>query len=227
MKTKETIMRVIRRAACVVLLVFAPAASAVPCAGFTDVDTANPSFAPFCANVEWIKNRGVTQGCTATTYCPSEPVSRLAMAAFMNRLGDALTPVLVRLDTSPGAIDLDANAVVCQTTDFAVANFPRTAFVDVTFAGLGPGDVDVAADPVKSTNGGATWTTLTTTANRGFMPTNHWGTMAHVAATDLSVDEDVRFGVRVTRVSGSADLADSRCNLRVAIRSRTGAASPF
>ena len=39
------------------------------------------------------KNRAITTGCTSTTlYCPTDNVSRLAMAAFMNRLGDALTP---------------------------------------------------------------------------------------------------------------------------------------
>jgi hypothetical protein len=57
---------------------------AAPCAGFTDVDTSSA----FCASVAWIKNRGITQGCTAPTlYCPSDYVTRLQMAAFLYRLG--------------------------------------------------------------------------------------------------------------------------------------------
>ena len=64
---------------------------AAPCGGFTDVDDANPATAPFCANVTWVKNRGITLGCPSTGaphYCPNDPVSRLQMAAFMNRLGN-------------------------------------------------------------------------------------------------------------------------------------------
>jgi len=66
------------------------AAQAAPCAGFTDVDDTSP----FCVNVTWLKNRGVTLGCTSTTlFCPGDFVSRLQMAIFMNRLGDSLFPL--------------------------------------------------------------------------------------------------------------------------------------
>lgn len=58
-------------------------AIAAPCAGFTDVDSASP----FCVNVEWLKARSITLGCTATLYCPNDPVTRLQMAAFLYRLG--------------------------------------------------------------------------------------------------------------------------------------------
>ena len=65
------------------------AAQALPCAGFTDVEDTSP----FCGNVTWLKNRGVTLGCAPGLYCPAEFVSRLQMAAFMNRLGDSLFPL--------------------------------------------------------------------------------------------------------------------------------------
>ena len=39
-------------------------ASAASCAGFVDVDDASA----FCANVTWIRNRGITLGCTANQY---------------------------------------------------------------------------------------------------------------------------------------------------------------
>lgn len=66
-----------------VLLVAASNVWAAPCAGFTDVEDTSP----FCASVEWIKNRRITQGCTATEYCPNAPLTRLQMAAFMARFG--------------------------------------------------------------------------------------------------------------------------------------------
>jgi hypothetical protein len=211
-----------------ILLHAASPASAAPCVGFIDVDDQIPGQAAFCPSVEWIKNRGVTTGCAvANSYCPADPVSRLAMAAFMNRLGNALTATTMRVDTSPGAVDLDANAVVCQTADVVVGSYPRQAVLDLTFSAQAPGDVDIAADLVKSTDGGANWTVLTAVGNRGWVPTGRWGTLANLATTDLAVNDNVRFGVRVTRASGAVDLSDSRCNLRVAIGSRTGTASPF
>src|SRR5687768_7684975 len=80
--------RVASSAIAVVVFVFASAAAAAPCAGFTDVDDADP----FCTHVAWVKNRNVTAGCTATLYCPHDAATRLQMAAFLRRLGDLLLP---------------------------------------------------------------------------------------------------------------------------------------
>jgi hypothetical protein len=66
---------------------------ASPCAGFVDVDDTSGPTAGFCADVTWIRNRNVTLGCTATQYCPFQNVSRIQMAAFMRRLGEALFPI--------------------------------------------------------------------------------------------------------------------------------------
>lgn len=71
-------------------------AAAAPCAGFNDVDDTSS----FCPNVTWLKNRAITFGCAANLYCPNDPVTRLQMAAFMNRLGDALFP----LGCAPGQV---------------------------------------------------------------------------------------------------------------------------
>lgn len=133
----ESLPVAVRRPCRMLLLGFATAvltgasvATAAPCAGFTDVDSADP----FCPSVEWIRNRSVTLGCTSSTeFCPAGVVNRLAMAAFMNRLGTALTPVQLRVDASVGSVVLDANPVVCQTSDFPVIDFPRRAYVDLCF----------------------------------------------------------------------------------------------
>ncbi len=70
-----------------VLAVFVVLASsralAAPCAGFEDVDEASP----FCVNVFWMRNRGITLGVTPTAFEPDRPVTRVQMAAFMYRLG--------------------------------------------------------------------------------------------------------------------------------------------
>jgi hypothetical protein len=36
--------------------------------------------------VEWLAGSGVTAGCTTSTYCPNQPVTRAQMATFMHRL---------------------------------------------------------------------------------------------------------------------------------------------
>jgi hypothetical protein len=204
---------------------FAPAASAAPCSGFADVDHSSG----FCPNVEWLKNRSITLGCAAGAYCPNDAVSRLAMAAFMNRLGTALTPAQLAVDFAPGAIDMDAGVIVCQTQDFAVAGFPRRAYADLSFSGSAASDVGLAADLAMSTDGGASWTNLNTAANRGLVPANQWGALSDIGFADMSVGQNVRFGVRVTRggLAGAADLVNSRCAVRVLVYSRNGTVSPF
>lgn len=218
--------RAIAAAALALAAAMGSAGAQAQCAGFADVPTASG----FCPNVEWVRNRGVTLGCgDGSNYCPDQPVIRLAMAAFMNRLGTALTPVQLRVDTSPGAIDLDANAVFCQTTPQAIAGFPRRAYVDLSLGANATADVGFAADVVASTNGGAAFNTLNAVANRGSVAANQWATVADLGFVDLAVGDNVVFGVRMSRggIAGTADLADSRCQLRVLLFSRDGTSSPF
>jgi hypothetical protein len=54
------------------------------CDGFVDVLASSP----FCPDVTWMKTYGITKGCDATHYCPTDNVSRLQMALFMHRLGN-------------------------------------------------------------------------------------------------------------------------------------------
>jgi hypothetical protein len=214
------------------LALAAPMAQAAPCAGFADVDDSDAVTGPFCTSVQWIKNRGVTLGCVLTPqllYCPFDNVSRLAMAAFMKRLGDALTPIRLTNDLRPGAVDIDLNPVVCQTADFAVTNFPRTAYVDASLSMTAPADVSFAGDLAMSTDAGATWTNLAGTTNLGSAPANQFGSLSDIGATDLNVGQTVRFGLRLSRggITSGVDLTDSRCQMRAMIYSRTGAAAPI
>jgi len=184
----------------------------------------------FCPNVEWLKNRAITLGCTSTTlYCPSDVVSRLAMAAFMNRLGTALTPVQFRAELGTGAINLDASSVVCASTDFAVTGYPRRAFVDAGLSATATADAGFAADLVQSTDAGATWTAMNTLPNRGSVSANQWAGVSDIAYADLAVGQTVRWGLRVSRggIAGSANLTDGRCQLRSLVYSRDGATTPF
>ncbi len=78
---------------------------------FTDVPNTNT----FHADIDAIRDAGVTTGCAAGKYCPKDFVTREQMAAFLNRLG-ALGPdktPVVNADKVDGHDDvLDAGDVV-------------------------------------------------------------------------------------------------------------------
>ncbi len=203
-------------------------ALAAPCAGFTDVDDTSL----FCPNVDWLKNRGVTLGCSAATlFCPGDLVTRLSMAAFMNRLGVALTPAIVYNEARGGAFDLDAPpAAVCPTATIAAATFPRAAHAGaVLTAHLSPSAATVALKIVHSIDSGVTWTPLNLVpASVG--GADRWSNAAvFKAAVPLAPGTSYQFGLRVERASGggTGDLSSWNCQIKVMVTSRTGTDSPF
>src|SRR5512147_2778238 len=59
---------------------------------------------PFCGYITWMAQNGICLGCQVIDanhrlYCPNATVTRAAMAAFMNRLGNVRVEVV---DTGPG-----------------------------------------------------------------------------------------------------------------------------
>lgn len=215
---------VILAAACIAPV---PTALAAPCAGFTDVDDANA----LCPDVDWLKNRAITLGCTsATQYCPNDAVSRLSMAAFLNRLGTALTPEVLYHDASGGALDLDSPPqTVCATSVLPAAAYPRSAHAVSALSA----QVAVAATAglriVQSIDGGTTWTPLNAIpgsaggSNRWVNATVYKGEIPLVPGTSYQL------GLRVERGAGpgTGDLVAWNCQLEVLVTTRTGTASPY
>jgi hypothetical protein len=218
--------------ACAALMLFGTSglSNAAPCAGFTDVDTSSS----FCPNVEWLKNRQITLGCTsATLYCPGDAVSRLAMAAFLNRLGTALTPVeLTPVSAAATPVTLTSQPVVCQTADYAVTNFPRRAYINgLAHLSAPTASVDVSARVVFSLNGGGVWTAIANTDQYASLyasqtPGSH-ATLLPFGWRDLSVGETVRFGIRLSRFDAGAGNVSAACSNFVQIANRNGASSPL
>ena len=199
------------------------------CAGFSDVDNRST----FCPNVEWLKNRAITMGCTSSTlYCPGNAVSRLAMAAFMNRLGTALTGAVLWREEAPGALDLDASIVACQTDDFPLSTYPRRAFLDSVLSGTSNSQVGFASELVASFDAGVSWSPISAAPSRATAPANRWGNVRGNGSIDLPASATgltVRFGLRAGRdgLPGTDDLSASRCVLRVSVGNRNGAVSPY
>lgn len=196
-----------------------------PCGGFSDVDPVSP----FCPNVEWLGNRRITFGCTASLYCPDASVFRLSMAAFMNRLGTAGTAIVLPAQGQHPAFNIDAAPVVCQTANFAVTDFPRLATVDAVVSGIGLADVNYVAEAVATFDGGNTWAPLASTATATSAALGQWKNVRTGGVRDLDVGQTVAFGVRVSRggFAGAAAVAEVRCNLRALIGNRVTDYSPL
>ena len=201
---------------------------AAPCVGFTDVDDSSA----FCKNIEWLKNRAITLGCTSSTlYCPTQVVTRLSMAAFLNRLGDALTPVHLKTETSGNAFDLDVDTVICETADHTVAGAARTAHGNAVLeAGQGAGPMDIAVRYVESTNSGASWTPVSPIQAASADGNVRQAINAILPPRDLVIGTTYRYALRVSRVAGSAttgDVGNYLCSVRVTLENRNPATSPL
>lgn len=203
------------------------------CVGFTDVN----SVSAFCPNVEWLKNRAITFGCTSTTlYCPADPVIRLSMAAFMNRLGTALTAQKQLVQGTMGALAVASNPPIphfCTTTDFPPATYPRTALVNAIISGLADGnDVAWRGFLEYSTDGGASWqATPTQTGARAYAAAGQWSNTAPVTAFPMAPGLTYRFSAGLRRdnvIAGTTgNFTQSNCQLNAIIVNRNGATSPF
>ncbi|MCL4764461.1 MAG: hypothetical protein KJ018_22225 [Burkholderiales bacterium] len=203
-------------------------AAAQNCAGFTDVQAASP----FCPSVEWMKNRAVTTGCTGTEYCPDDAVSRLAMAAFMQRLGVALTPAFVRKrDPAIGGLNLVGQQNLCATDPVAITGYPRAAIVRGLVNLYTPnGGMDVKAWVVYSTNGGTSW--ITPASNDGTAYGSLYSgltppgdiSLHPMNVLDLDVGSTYQFALAVIRQTGTGDVANLYCENLVQLVNRNGTA---
>jgi hypothetical protein len=207
------------------------------CAGFTDVLASSA----FCPNVEWLKNRGITLGCASppnppNSYCPNDPVTRLSMAAFMNRLGTALTPIdLAPVTAAAVSVNPTLNPVLCPTPmpGFVVAatSFPRRAYVNGAVHLSSPNvALDVLANVLVSING-ASFTPISNSDHYasiypGSAPAQHIS-LAPFGWVDVAVGQTVRFAIGLSRFAGTGTSVMAGCSLAVQIGNRNAAASPF
>jgi hypothetical protein len=202
------------------------------CAGFTDVS----STAGFCPNVEWLKNRAITLGCTsATLYCPNDVVTRASMSAFMNRLGTALTPFEVPkvAADSQGVVNLATPYVCGATGDFQIAagGYPRRAYFNSKVNVYDPtANAALVIDSVISEDSGVTWTLVQDsdtyqTVRAGGSPPDDFSTYPF-GYVDLAVNKTYRFATRVSRTAGTGNV-NVYCVTRVQIMNRNSATTPF
>lgn len=208
-------------------------ASAQTCGGFTDVFPSNF----FCNDVEWIKNRGVTTGFADNTYRPNDYVLRSQMAAFMRRLGDALTPELVNAEGinlfgQLGTTDqpVGSTGIMCSTGDVPVTGYPRKVLIN----GVGSFWPDAAGRmvvyPVLSTDGGTSWARIggNIYVSHEVLAGGQNLAIPTTTSTDLVVGTTYRFALYLRALAGGSavNFGEGECRLTVAVFSRTGTSTP-
>ena len=193
---------------------------------FTDV----PSSSPIHRFVEWLVNRGITAGCGSGLFCPDSPVTRGQMAVFMNTLGIVVTPSVLQVESAPGALDIDTNPVVCPTTVDHTPTYPQQAVVHAraTVSAAGAGVLHATVFAVSSTNGGVSWTPLSSNTDRVYTTlAGEWSSATDVDRLDLTPGTNYRFAVQLLRQAGTVDASASRCEVFVEILNRNPPTSPF
>jgi hypothetical protein len=195
------------------------------CGGFADIDSAST----FCLNVEWAANRAITLGCGAGSYCPAVVTSRLAMAAFMNRLAVSLQPAVAVVEAAATNLDPTAEPVVCQGADIPVTGYPRRALVDAVISARAAVASAIVLTPVASFDQGTTWAPLAANPQAITLPPGAPVNARAVGSRDLDVGQTVRFGLQIARgaLPGGASPADVRCRLRTSVGSRESWYSPL
>ena len=208
------------------LVIAASPAAAAPCAGFVDVSSASS----FCPNAEWLRNRSITLGCSDTShYCPDDAVTRLQMAAFLNRIGVALTPVFI---SGSGNFLVPVGSVVgCTTSDVTPLPYPRNATMQgewEMFGAANAGQIGTAL-PAYSIDGGTHWNVFNALGFGVPVPagigTAVRGTLTSTALP-IPANTTVRFGV-TTSASDDATDFHVACNYRVTIYNANGTSTPF
>lgn len=204
----------------VAAFVFPTVLAAAPCVGFTDVDDKSA----FCASVAWLKNRGITLGCSGTAYCPTSAVTREQMAAFMNRLGSALAPlILSKNELLVTPIATGTERIVCESADFTASASARSVTVNAVFEGLSPQQTVVETSVVARFSNSNTWSTIGHGSGRGTIGQNQWANIASLGGMDVPVGVTVRFGLRV--MASSASITAGRCRLHAVLHNQADKAT--
>ena len=190
-------------------------AQAHNCVGFGDL----AGESPFCPSVSWLKNRAITLGCATNVYCPDAVVTRLQMAAFLQRMGDKLTPTLLSAAGSATGMITIADEGVVTASMSAGDPVPYARRVHVTYACsvTVTGAVTVGLDIPISTDG-VTWSLITgVKANAFTMSANASapGQQIHlVVHGDRTVPANTTefVAARVRAVAGAGDASEVVCS---------------
>lgn len=199
-------------------------AASVLCANTVQAVVCNTSFVDvptdsnYCIAAEWMKQRGVTAGCSdATHYCPDQTVTRASMALFLQRLANALEPKFPRqAETFAGKV---IPFMACVTPAMDMGNYVHVATGTAMFyAETGGATYITSVSLMYSVDGGAwtDWSEYVTpvTLSAGYRTANSVS-MAHHFQPHASV----RFGLMV---DANGVAIEGGCELRARVENSSG-----
>jgi S-layer homology domain len=180
---------------------------------FTDVSDSNPHH----DDINIIAGAGITAGCSPTTFCPSDAVTRQQMGSFLARTLRAATPAFRVGVGFTGALDPDANEIACATPELS-PTVAAKAIVQgyVNLKQDGAGELGYRVIPTVSDDGGATWTDLPAqfhTFATSFASGAWTSAPQAFSLPEIGADLPNRWGLRVARESGTTDASDKRCRI--------------
>lgn len=188
------------------------------CGGFFDLDASEP----LCTSVEWVRNRSVTLGCEPGFFCPASPVTRLSMAAFLNRLGRVLTPQINAAHNS-GILSASSLRYYCRLYT-PVADYARRVYLDAVLSARAAPDLELEltfADDLGTPLASVPPQRLSLVDDK-------------VVGTRISAIVDIPAGAQATHSlfattlsTGSDTLYDATCSLRSMTFSRDAPHAPF
>lgn len=207
------------RALAAALFAAALPAQAQQCDVFTDVLAADP----FCNAVQWLKNRGITTGCTATQYCPANNVTRAQMALFLNRMGLALGPFhfgATANGTAPAPLAPGQFVPLCITTILPAATYQRLAqlrgYVNVPASG----STSMQMFLIFDANPPGPWSNANSVALTVPAPSGQQSLAWASNVVQLDAGSSFRFGIGIANplgATGNLTLGASGCVLDVSI----------
>lgn len=185
----------------------------------------------FCKNTEWLANRGVTLGCSAgppAIYCPDTAVPRSQMALFMNRLGTALTPTILRIQQ--GNFDGPYTSKEGCISDPIPVTAPKQASFSATVSTINaPSATLFTAGLVYSTDGGTTWLPTGDFPSQetiGESGSASWRTIPLVGGPfNMAIGTTYQFAISAEALLSSA--VEGECRLVVRIDNRNPDTPPF
>lgn len=192
------------------------------CAQFDDVDATNP----FCRDVEWLRNRAITQGCTPFAFCPADPVTRLTMAAFLDRLGGTIGPAV---ETSSFEI-FQAWPTSVGTCFTGVSQRPHPAHVvvDLIVSGVPSAAATLSFEPVQGLVAGPPPTGLAIGPSMRVTADASRALAVRLAGSvDVEPGTAYSVGVRFSADTLGFTLSDVRCIVRKQLFDRVGTHAPF
>jgi glucose/arabinose dehydrogenase len=192
------------------------------CGGFTDVTGADS----YCDSVEWLRNRTITGGCTPTSYCPPEVVTRASMALLQYRFGGVISPLFGITERVESAA-IDTQPIVCAgTSDIAPVAYPRNVQAFFSASLETTGALTAGVTLVASRNAGATWEPVSLTRMRVQTPAAAWRSASGHGVLAVNAGNAVRFGLMLQREGGAANVNSVRCQIAWMGVNRDGAAPP-